>query len=873
MKMRLLVCWALLGLGFVTPCGAQEVEAPAFPYHPGKGNSAEYRGEIQSPSQFFGVPLGSRFTPHHDMLRYCHYVAQSSPRVKITKYGETPQGRDLVLLLIGSPQIINDLVKIRRRQAFLADPRQGADPESLEQLLQKLPAIVWLSYNVHGNEPSPTETALQALYQLTDGTDAVTEKILANTLVIMDPNLNPDGRERYLHWYHSVAAAGGGDPNPTAREHNEPWPGGRSNHYYFDLNRDWAWQSQPETQQRIAAYLKWQPLVHVDYHEMSPESSYFFFPAEDPINTNLPEHTTRWGKIFGRANAEAFDRFGWRYYTGESFDLFYPGYGDTWPSFHGAIGMTYEQAGGPRGGLRYRQRSGAVLTLEQRTHHHYVTTMATLECAADRKDELQRSFFEFRKQAIEVGQKGDIVEFVFPPTENWEPRHELVDLLLRQGVEVEVTGADAIGEALVPFGGTEPVSKRVPRGSYIVSLAQPAGRLARTLLEPHATATLPRFYDVSAWSLPLAMGVEAFHTAKRVPGERSPFPTLSKPEGKVSHIGRYAYLLPWRGTAAARALRLLQAQGRSVSLIPDEIQIGEQKFPRGTLLVSANQDDESSYARLVELARSCNVELYPVASGWTESGIDLGSDQVRELREVRVAVATGSGVFSGSFGTIWSLFERELQLPFTAFDLENMGRLDLAEFDVLVLPDGFGYRRALSETTRESLQDWVRGGGVLIALGGPAFTLCQEATGFTNVTARVEPAKKKPESKPRLKTKELRELRRERQVPGNIFRANLDPEHPIAFGLAEDIHVFLRSTRTFAVTGNGGDVCALTEDPAASGFISDENVGKLKKRIYVSVQRMGRGQVVLFAGDPNFRLFWRGTTPLFLNALFLLSFK
>ncbi|MGE4619434.1 MAG: M14 metallopeptidase family protein, partial [Planctomycetota bacterium] len=360
-------------------------EDTPFPF---SGNDT-FEGVIPAPGDWYGIPLGERFTPHHDVMAYCREVAKLSDRVHFQEYGRSTEGRELVLLMISTEANIARLEEIRAAQALLADPRRMKEREDLDldQLLEDLPAVIWLSYNVHGDESSATEAALATIHQLADGSDEKIRAIRENCLVIIDPLLNPDGRERYLQWYHQVQAHPA-NPDPAAAEHDPPSPSGRSNHYLFDLNRDWAWQSQVETRARIEQYLQWQPLVHVDFHEMSAESTYFFFPPEKPINANIPEDRVQWSETFGLSNAGAFDRFGWKYYTAEQFDLFYPAYGDSWPTLNGSIGMTYEQAGGGRAGLAYRRRNGTILTLVDRLHHHHVAGLATADCAARHRVQL-----------------------------------------------------------------------------------------------------------------------------------------------------------------------------------------------------------------------------------------------------------------------------------------------------------------------------------------------------------------------------------------------------------------------------------------------------------------------------------------------------
>ncbi|MFN0059441.1 MAG: M14 family metallopeptidase [Planctomycetota bacterium] len=841
--------------------------APVFPF---RGDEI-YGGKVQAPWEFLGAPLGSRFTSHYDVLRYCRYLAENSERADLVEYGLSSEGRTLFYLVISMESHVARADDIRDLQMRLADPRLvGGEREAvLGEMLPRLPAIVWLSYNVHGNEASGTEAALMTAYQLVDGEDAATRRLRERVFVILDPLLNPDGRERYRNWYHSTAIPGG-DPDPQAREHAEPWPGGRTNHYYFDLNRDWSWLSQPETRARAPHYLRWQPLVHVDLHEMSPESSYFFFPADDPINVNFTRHTTEWSKTFGLGNAAAFDQYGWRYYTGELFDFFYPGYGDTWPALHGSIGMTYEQAGGPSGGLRYRRRDGVELTLRERTHHHYVASMATLTTAADNKDALQRSFFEFRRSALEDRVEGEVIEFLLPPGQG-QRLDGLINLLIDQGIEVERTQDEGVAEAVADYLGAKHELVKLPVGSYIVSTAQPAGRLVRALLEPEAKVTVNKFYDISAWSLPLSMGVDAYMSTRRVEVARRAAGRVLPPVGKVDGVGNYGYLLAWDGASAAKALQQLLQQKLHVRLVPERVRSGAEVFERGSVYVAAHQADGiDTHAIVAATARDCGVRFVGIASGFTDEGIDLGSDKVERLAAPRIAVVCGERVSSSSFGAIWFLFERELGIPFTAVNFDRLGRIDLDSYNVLILPETGALKDALGENGLQRLKRWVEGGGVLVALGSAALALSKEQTGFTSVSSlATKPEKEEPEKPERRKLKELEERERERQVPGGIFRVDLDVDHPLTLGVSQFVYAFMDTTDSFAVSGDGREVGAFTEEPALSGYISKENIAKLSRRVYLAEENLGRGHVVLFAGDPNFRMFWRGLTRLFLNAVFL----
>lgn len=825
-----------------------------------------HAGTIPSPEEFLGYPLGSRFTPHHDVLRYCREVVARSPRAEMRRYGASGEGRPLFYLVVSSDENLARLEEIQAGQRQLADPRLGGgDPDTLlEELVTTLPAIAWMSYNVHGDESSPTEAALQTIYELVDGEGEVPRRIRDEVLVIIDPVLNPDGRERYLTWYHSVARQPA-DPNPDAREHRPPWPGGRSNHYYFDLNRDWAWLSQPESRQRVDHYLQWQPVVHGDFHEMSPESTYFFFPAEEPINKNFTEHTVRWAKVFGAANAAAFDARGWLYYTAESFDLFYPGYGDSWPSLHGAIGMTYEQAGGGSAGLVYRRRNGDLLTLRDRLYAHFVASLATLEAVAEHREELQRSYFAFRRGAIEEDRSGSVVEYLFPPQQGYRLQR-FVELLRKQGVEVSETTAEIVADELHDYFGNTREGVTLPPGTLVVPLAQPAGRLARALLEPQSEATVERFYDISAWSLPFAMGLDAFGSHRSLEVPRRTIDAWRRPAGGVIGTGKYAYLLPWDDVPAARTLLSLHRRGIRARLVPERIRIQGEVY-RGAVQIPVAGNPADLREQLAAIVERTGVTLRGVDTGLTEEGIDLGSDKVVDLAPLRVAVVAGEGVSSTSYGAIWYLFEQELELPFTAIELDRFERADLDAFNVIVLPDGYGYSRL--ESSKAELTQWVRDGGVLIAVAGAAMALAQEGLGLTQLNRDLPKDEAAEETPVRRKTKELRELAMERQTPGHIVQVDLDPEHVLALGLPGRVFALMRDVDSFAVTGTRGDVGAFPDAPTLAGFISDENAAKLTGRLYLAEEQQGRGSIICFADDPNFRLFWRGLERLFMNTLFL----
>ena len=454
--------------------------------------------EPPSPAEVLGWELGERFSDVAAVYRYVDALAEASPRVSVEEYGRSVEGRPLLQVLVASPEHRTRLEEILEANRALTDP--DTPEERAREIAASNPAVLYLSYGVHGNESSSSEAAMWTLWDLARGAPEVAG-VLDSAVVVVDPALNPDGRDRYVGFYRG---ARGPEPNPdpATREHDEPWPGGRTNHYHFDLNRDWAWMSQPETRARLATWDRWNPQVHVDFHEMSPNSTYFFFPPATPVNPLYPEHTARWMERIGEGNARAFSERGWLFFTEETYDLFYPGYGDSWPSLLGAIGMTYEQAGGGSAGLAYARTDGDTLTLRQRATHHRVAGRATLRTAAEGKTDLLLGFAGFHR-IVDEG----LDDILLVPGEGTAAMllHALLGELSDQGIGFQVAeeSFEADAEAHAGFDSRD----RFPEGTVRVPARQPRGRLALTLLQDEVPLDASYSYDVSAWSRPYAYGV------------------------------------------------------------------------------------------------------------------------------------------------------------------------------------------------------------------------------------------------------------------------------------------------------------------------------------------------------------------------------
>ncbi|HVR29230.1 MAG TPA: M14 family metallopeptidase [Thermoanaerobaculia bacterium] len=740
---------------------------------------AVYDPAIPPMRDLLGHDPGERIVSPEEALRYLEALQAAAPgRLRIVEYGRTWENRPLVYAVVGSERNLARLDAIRAGMQRLADPRRTAAGEA-EALFRDLPAVVWLAYGVHGDEISSTDAALHAAYHLLAARgDELVEAAFENALVILDPSQNPDGRARFVH--HQRGTLGlAPSPHPLAAERDQPWPGGRTNHYLFDLNRDWFALTQPETRARVRAVLEWYPLVHVDVHEMGAESTYFFPPTAEPLNPHLPSGHEEAFELFGRNNARWFDRFGFDYYTREIFDFFYPGYGDSWPALHGAIGMTYEQASAR--GLIVRRPDGSLLTYREGVRRHFVATISTIETAARNRERLLRDFWRFRSSAIEEGRRAPAREHVLPWRGDTSLVEELAGLLVEQGVEVRRS--------------TQPVAacrERFPAGSYFVSSAQPAGHLARTLLERQVDMAPPflreqerrrrkalphEMYDVTGWSLPLLYGVEHVPCGEEVSTgalelverEEGGWRARSRPvvEATVSRavaIARgaggetsgaaagtavgaagesrrpiagdrdaLAYLVPWGTAASGRFLVAALERGLEVLGADGGFTIDGRSFPRGTLIVKGRDDSGALGTTLAELATATGAEVVATRTSWVDEGINFGSDRVVRLRRPEVALAWNEPTVSYAAGAARWVLEQRLGLAVTPVRTARLASADLHDFDVVILPDGSGFADVLDESGAQNLRRFVEGGGVLIAIAGAVSYFADPDVGLLSV--------------------------------------------------------------------------------------------------------------------------------------------
>ena len=835
---------------------------------------------IPTPQSVLGYSIGDRFSEYHSINAYLERLAASSDRIRRVVYGTSLEHRTLQALIISNPRILARLDEIKDNNRKLTDPRTLRSKEEAGQLISSLPVIVYLSYGVHGNEASSPEAAMLLAYQLCAGTDERTTSILENAVVIIDPNVNPDGRERYVQWVNSTL---GRKPDllPYSLEHSEQWPGGRTNHYFFDLNRDLSWQTQIETRQRVKFYREWMPHVHVDYHEMEYSSTYFFFPAAVPVHQTLPAEVLKWGKIFGKGNAEAFDRLNIPYYVGERFDMFYPGYGDSWPTFNGAIGMTYEQAGGSRASLAVRKPNGQVLSLKDRARNHFITSIATLETSVKNKKERIEDFYRFWDSALHITSpaRGYIVSGDQDPTR----AASVTEILLRQGIEIYRLTEPATLQVQEYFV-SKPFSRKMPAGTIFVPLQQPQARLAQTLLEPVTAVSDTFFYDVSAWSLPVASGLKAWISQSPLPAKAEKVTSAEAPSGKlIGEKTAYAYLIPWERHGAIPMVWQLLEKGYEVSVARRPFATVGRHFSAGTVVAFAGSNRDSLATDLEQLSRQFGIDIYSCSTGLTDKGISLGSSYVSPIKKSSIAIAVGAPVSSNDYGELWHLFEQDLGIPFSAIRATDLGDIDLSKFDVVILPDAGNYQSVFDSTKVDRLRRWMQSGGVLIGIEGGAQFMAKSRSGLTSAVFKSEKKedektkeekeqeKAKKEQTKRMTLFEKEERSRNERIPGTIFAVLVDTTHPVGFGMPREIYVLKGDAAPIELSEVGHTVARFSKDSVqASGYASRDRVQKIAEAAYIQDFRVGRGRALLFAESVTFRRFWSGLDKLLLNAILFL---
>lgn len=808
---------------------------------------------VESPEQFLGYKLGTKFTRHDKIVSYFQYVASVHPEmVKIEKYGETNEGRTLLLAYIALPENSKKLEAIRENNLRLAGLLKDNTPVNTDA-----PAIVWLSYNVHGNEAASSEAAMLTLYALVSSNNLETKEWLKNTIIIIDPCINPDGRDRYINWYNTTVGKNY-NPDPQSREHNEPWPGGRTNHYNFDLNRDWVWQTQVESKFRLKKYNEWLPQVHVDYHEQGYNEPYYFAPAAEPYHDVITQWQRNFQELIGKNNAKYFDAKNWLFFTKERFDLFYPSYGDTYPLYNGSIGMTFEQ-GGIRAGLGIINKDGDTLTLVDRIQHHYTTGISTIEVSSMNAQQLIKEYVKYfnnNRNATNTEYKTYVI------TSNDANKILAVkELLDKNKIEYGTMISEKI-KGYRYFTGKEE-EFQLKNYTLAVSAYQTKGSLARVLFESKSKLSDSATYDITAWSIPYAYNVEGI--ALKEKKELSPFSvkyvdTIPKSE--------YGYLIPYHSLNAAKLLSFLLKNNIKVRIADKPFVYNNKSYDRGTLLVLKTSNKYNQWNELLEEAsKRFNIAADAVMSGLVDSGADFGSPDIRPLNAPRVALITGQQTSATDAGEVWNFFEQCLDYPLTLINANDVSWINLTKYDVLILPDGY-YHSLNDKTILDKLKEFVKNGGKLIAIQGAVMQIAKNDWGIKLQENKEE--KNVEDNSMNVKKYADRERNDLSDfIPGSIYKVELDNTHPLAYGFNEFYFTLKQDAENYELLKDDWNVGVIKKDNYVAGFVGYRLKKKLKDGVLIGVEDIDKGQFIFFADNPIFRMFWESGKQLLANAVFL----
>ncbi len=803
--------------------------------------------QLKSPSEFLGYEIGTEFTRHADVVSYFEHVAANSKMVKYQDYGKTNERRRLTYAVVSSEENIANLEKIRTDNLKNIGILEGsASPEK---------TVVWLSYNVHGNEASSSEAAMNTIYKLI----TVHPDYLKNVVIIMDPDVNPDGRDRYVNWYNQVKAIPF-NTSQDATEHSEPWPGGRPNHYLFDLNRDWVWASQVETQQRLKVYNRWMPQIHVDFHEQFINNPYYFAPGAEPYHEMLTPWQREFQNTIGKNNAKHFDENGWLFFTRESFDLLYPSYGDTYPLFMGAIGMTYEQAGHGKAGLGIINDEGIELTLIDRLTHHTVAGLSTIEVASQNVAALNSHFREFF-------QNNNLKYKSFVLKGNPDNIKFLTEMLDRQ----EIKYGFANGGTVKGYNYTSGSSKGSmdAKDALVVSTNQPKGKMVEVLFEPKTHLTTPITYDITAWSLPFAFGLEAVASTTLVSANSNASNNSVNNSPVPSSAG---YITKWNSLKDAEFLSELLKSDIKVRFSENELSFGGNEFGRGSLIItrSDNKNNPDFDRKLIEIANRLDRQLYASSTSFADKGTDFGSQYVHLIKNKKIAMLQGEGTSPLNYGTLWHFFETQLKYPITSINTSDINRIQWSDYDVLIMPDGY-YQSIIDDKVFEMLSNWIDKGGKLIAMGN-AVGIFEGKEGF-DLVKNCSEKEKDSISEGNLIPYAQREMESTKDmITGSIYKISLDNTHPLAFGYGDTYFTLKLGNDSYRFLNDGYNVGYIKGDPeSVAGFSGETAKAALKNSIVFAQAEKGRGSVVYLVDDVLFRSFWQNGKLFLANAVFFVN--
>ncbi|MGV8093325.1 MAG: M14 family zinc carboxypeptidase [Mangrovibacterium sp.] len=838
MSFRLYIILLLLS-AFQNPLKAEKIS-----YYYDK--EIRFNPQIPSPEQFLGYETGTRITEHSQINAYFEKLDELSDRATLVEIGKTNEGRKIRILIVSAAENLKKLDQIRQEREKV---RSGEKPDPA-------PLIIFLGYGVHGNEASGPEAALLSAYYLVAAENEKVQKELQEGVYLIDPLRNPDGHERFAAWVNSNVSINLTNDSPYDREHTEGWPNGRGNHYWFDLNRDWVNLVNPESKARVAFYQSWLPHVQVDHHEMGANSTFFFEPTNPDGNESpyVPRLTYQINKLFADYYAQALNKIGSFYYTKEGYDNKNPTFGSTYPDYNGGVGILFEQ-GSSRGIIQ--QTDNGPLTFAHTIRNQLTASLATIDAAFGNKDQLfqlQEQYFTAYKtdkdaaKSYLVGDPYDITRL-----------QKFVRLLLAHRLEVYENAGD------VTLNGV----KYEKGKSYIVPVKQPNSALVRIIFDSKKDYTDPSALGYgSGFSVAYSSGLSIAETLQAGRGPR--VETLPVRSVVPLQKSAYAYLIDYRDSKAAQSLFGILSKDilvkTSFKPFTATTAKGAQEFSYGTLLIPVQGQkigSEELFLALKEISDKDQVEIVPVETGLSLKGVDLGSSNFRKITKPEVLVLTGSGLSSTEAGEVWHFFDQKIQYPLVRAELGNLRRIDLYQFNRIVLVSG-----DYSKPVAEQLKEWVQNGGTLITINGASRWAIENKIASEKIIAEKADSSKTPQ---RIPFDQALSTESARRIPSSIFETSVDLTHPLGFGLTSSRLPVIRESATFYRPSKSPylTVSVYTENPLLNGYISDENLLKIKQSASLLVSSPGSGRVVLFAEDPLFRGIWDGTTRIFLNAIVL----
>ncbi|MCB9352303.1 MAG: zinc carboxypeptidase [Lewinellaceae bacterium] len=814
-----------------------------------------YLLNVPTPQSFLGYQIGEWHLSHDQQLFYMKALAAASPRVTITEYARTYEGRPLVYLTITSEANHRRLEQIRQAHLALSNPEGSADAD-----LAAMPTVLYQGFSIHGNEPSGGNAAPLVAYYLAAGQGEEVQRVLDETVILLDPCFNPDGFHRFSTWANMHKNHNLTDDSQD-REYHEAWPRGRTNHYWFDLNRDWLLAQHPESQGRIRVFHDWKPNILTDHHEMGANASFFFMPG-------VPERTnpiTPWenqeltGKI-GAYHAAALDEIGSLYYTQEGYDDFYYGKGSTYPDANGGIGILFEQASA-RGHLQ--ATINGPLSFSFAIRNQVATALSTQKAALELRIELLDYQRRFYRSAMDAARKESRKAVVFGGIQDRARLYAMVEILRRHQVEVY-----QLGRPLELDG-----QSFSPESAFVVPYEQPQYRLIRGLFDTTTTFQDSIFYDVSSWALPLAFNlayaeVPASNYSQSLLGEQVQG-LAPKREAGPPAMSQYAYLLEWEDYYAPRALNYLLANGLRAKVATRDFQLEGRSYQKGTVLIPV-QNQSRTPAQIHQMVSRAVSEssapIFPVSTGYTPSGIDLGSNDFEALKPPKALLLVGEGVSSYGAGEVWHLLDQRYAMEVTKMELNDLPGSSLSRYTVMVMPDGnYG---SVSRKGWDKIREWVREGGTLITIEAAAKAANDQ--GLAGLRFRETPKKEGDITVARRPYERLDADRGSEAIGGAIVQANVDLSHPLFFGCHRSPMPLFRSNRlALELTDNAYATPAIyTENPLLSGYMKDKNLELIRQSAAVVVSGVGRGRTICLVDNPNFRAFWYGANRIFVNGIF-----